>query len=61
MRILDDACQRDNQIYFFLLLFLSGQIAPLSILPHAVQIAAKYCLFTGRLVFPRNYCSEGYN
>ncbi len=41
-----------NQIYFFLLLFLSGQIAPLTILPHAVQIAAKILPFYWTIGFP---------
>lgn len=41
-----------NQIYFFLLLFLSGQIAPLSILPHAVQVAAKILPFYWTIGFP---------
>jgi ABC-2 type transport system permease protein len=41
-----------NQIYFFLLLFLSGQIAPLSILPRAVQIAAKILPFYWTIGFP---------
>jgi ABC-2 type transport system permease protein len=41
-----------NQIYFFLLLFLSGQIAPLSILPRAVQITAKILPFYWTIGFP---------
>ncbi len=41
-----------NQIYFFLLLFLSGQIAPLSLLPRAVQIAAKILPFYWTIGFP---------
>ena len=41
-----------NQIYFFLLLFLSGQIAPLTILPHAIQIAAKILPFYWTIGFP---------
>jgi ABC-2 type transport system permease protein len=41
-----------NQIYFFFLLFLSGQIAPLSILPHAIQITAKILPFYWMMGFP---------
>ena len=41
-----------NQIYFFLLLFLSGQIAPLTLLPHAIQIAAKILPFYWTIGFP---------
>jgi ABC-2 type transport system permease protein len=41
-----------NQTYFFLLLFLSGQIAPLSLLPHPIQIAAKILPFYWTIGFP---------
>ena len=41
-----------NQIYFFLLLFLSGQIAPLTLLPYPVQIAAKVLPFYWTIGFP---------
>jgi len=41
-----------NQIYFFLLLFLSGQIAPLALLPHQIQIAAKILPFYWTIGFP---------
>ena len=41
-----------NQIYFFLLLFLSGQIAPLTLLPHSIQIAAKILPFYWTIGFP---------
>jgi len=49
---LDDAGQCDKPDLFFLLLFLSGQIAPLSILPRAVQIAAKILPFYWTIGFP---------
>lgn len=41
-----------NQIYFFLLLFLSGQIAPLTLLPQPIQIAAKILPFYWSVGFP---------
>jgi ABC-2 type transport system permease protein len=41
-----------NQLYFLLLLLLSGQIAPLSLLPHSVQIAAKILPLYWTVGFP---------
>jgi len=41
-----------NQLYFVLLLFLSGQIAPLSLLPHWLQIVANLLPFRYMLGFP---------
>ena len=41
-----------NQLYFLLLLLLSGQIAPLSLLPHPVQIAAKILPLYWTVGFP---------
>lgn len=41
-----------NQTYFLLLLFLSGQIAPLPILPQPVQILAKVLPFYWTIGFP---------
>jgi ABC-2 type transport system permease protein len=41
-----------NQCYFVLVLFLSGQIAPLTLLPHAVQVAAYILPFRWMLGFP---------
>lgn len=41
-----------NQTYFFLLLFLSGQIAPLNLLPHPIQVAAKVMPFYWTIGFP---------
>jgi ABC-2 type transport system permease protein len=34
-----------NQIYFVLMLFLSGQFAPLTLLPHPIQVAASILPF----------------
>ena len=41
-----------NQVYFFVMLFLSGQIAPIALLPHAVQIAANILPFSWMISFP---------
>jgi ABC-2 type transport system permease protein len=41
-----------NQTYFVLLLFLSGQIAPLSLMPHPVRILAEILPFRGMVGFP---------
>jgi ABC-2 type transport system permease protein len=41
-----------NQTYFVVLLFLSGQIAPLALLPQPVQIAAKILPFYWVIGFP---------
>jgi ABC-2 type transport system permease protein len=41
-----------NQLYFVLFLFLSGQIAPLSLLPRWLQIAANILPFRYMLGFP---------
>jgi ABC-2 type transport system permease protein len=41
-----------NQVYFVLMLFLSGQIAPLAILPQAVQIGAMVLPFYWVIGFP---------
>ena len=41
-----------NQIYFFLMLFLSGQIAPLTLLPHPVQVVAAVLPFRWLISFP---------
>ena len=41
-----------NQLYFLMLLLLSGQIAPLSLLPHPVQIAAKILPLYWTVGFP---------
>ncbi|HEY5984584.1 MAG TPA: ABC-2 family transporter protein [Anaerolineales bacterium] len=41
-----------NQSYFVLVLFLSGQVAPLSLFPHALQIAASILPFRWMLGFP---------
>jgi ABC-2 type transport system permease protein len=41
-----------NQTYFVLVLFLSGQLAPLSLLPRALQIAAEVLPFRWMLGFP---------
>ncbi len=41
-----------NQIYFVLILFLSGQIAPLSLFPRSVQIAAEWLPFRWMIGFP---------
>ncbi len=41
-----------NQMYFVALLFLSGQIAPLSLLPAPIQVAATALPFRWVLAFP---------
>jgi ABC-2 type transport system permease protein len=41
-----------NQTYFILMLFLSGQIAPLSLLPGPVQVAAEILPFRWTIGFP---------
>jgi viologen exporter family transport system permease protein len=41
-----------NQTYFVLMLFLSGQIAPLALLPHPVQIVAAILPFRWVISFP---------
>ena len=41
-----------NQTYFVLMLFLSGQIAPLTLLPHLVQVAAMILPFRWMIGFP---------
>ncbi len=41
-----------NQTYFVLLLFLSGQIAPLSLMPHPVRILAEILPFRWMVGFP---------
>lgn len=41
-----------NQTYFVLLLFLSGQIAPVSLLPRAVQVVATVLPFRAMVGFP---------
>jgi ABC-2 type transport system permease protein len=41
-----------NQTYFVLMLFLSGQLAPLSLLPHPLQLVAQALPFRWMLGFP---------
>jgi ABC-2 type transport system permease protein len=41
-----------NQIYFVLLLFLSGQMAPLTLFPHSIQIIAAILPFRWMIGFP---------
>jgi ABC-2 type transport system permease protein len=41
-----------NQSYFVLILFLSGQIAPLTLFPHAIQVLAAIMPFRWMLGFP---------
>jgi len=41
-----------NQIYFVALLFLSGQMAPISLLPHPIQVAASILPFRWMISFP---------
>jgi ABC-2 type transport system permease protein len=41
-----------NQTYFMMMLFLSGQIAPLTLLPHPIQIAAEILPFRWMIGFP---------
>jgi ABC-2 type transport system permease protein len=41
-----------NQVYFVLVLFLSGQIAPLSLFPRAIQVLADILPFRWMIGFP---------
>ena len=41
-----------NQVYFVLVLFLSGQIAPLSVFPRAIQVLANILPFRWMIGFP---------
>jgi ABC-2 type transport system permease protein len=41
-----------NQTYFVLMLFLSGQLAPLTLLPHPIQVAAAILPFRWMIGFP---------
>ncbi len=41
-----------NQTYFMMMLFLSGQMAPLTLLPHPVQIVASILPFRWVISFP---------
>jgi ABC-2 type transport system permease protein len=41
-----------NQVYFLLMLFLAGQIAPLTLFPHWIQILADILPFQWMLGFP---------
>jgi ABC-2 type transport system permease protein len=41
-----------NQMYFVALLFLSGQIAPLSLLPHTIQVVGAVLPFYWTIGFP---------
>jgi ABC-2 type transport system permease protein len=41
-----------NQTYFVLMLFLSGQMAPLTLFPHAVQVLADILPFRWMIGFP---------
>lgn len=41
-----------NQMYFVATLFLSGQVAPLSLLPHPIQVAATVLPFRWMVAFP---------
>jgi ABC-2 type transport system permease protein len=41
-----------NQTYFALMLFLSGQIAPLALLPHPIRVAAEILPFRWMIGFP---------
>ena len=41
-----------NQVYFVLILFLSGQMAPLSLFPRAIQIIAEVLPFNWMIGFP---------
>jgi ABC-2 type transport system permease protein len=43
-----------NQIYFILMLFLSGQFAPLSLFPYPVQIIAEILPFNWLISYPLN-------
>jgi ABC-2 type transport system permease protein len=41
-----------NQAYFVLVLFLSGQVAPLALFPHAIQVVAAILPFRWMIGFP---------
>jgi len=41
-----------NQVYFVMMLFLSGQIAPLTLLPHPLQVVATLLPFRWLINFP---------
>ena len=41
-----------NQVYFVLMLFLAGQIAPLTLFPHWIQVVAAILPFRWMLGFP---------
>ncbi len=41
-----------NQTYFVLMLFLAGQIAPLTLLPYPIQVAAEVLPFRWMISFP---------
>jgi ABC-2 type transport system permease protein len=41
-----------NQLYFILVLFLSGQIAPLSLFPYPIRVAADILPFRWMIGFP---------
>jgi ABC-2 type transport system permease protein len=41
-----------NQSYFVMMLFLSGQIAPLTLLPHPIQVLAAALPFRWLISFP---------
>ena len=41
-----------NQVYFVLMLFLSGQLAPLSLFPRAIQVLAEVLPFHWMIGFP---------
>jgi len=41
-----------NQTYFVMMLFLSGQIAPLTLLPHPIQVIAEILPFRWLISFP---------
>jgi ABC-2 type transport system permease protein len=45
-----------NQIYFLFTLFLSGQLAPVELLPRALQVAAALLPFRWMLSFPVELC-----
>ena len=40
-----------NQVYFVLMLFLAGQIAPLTLLPHPIQVVATFLPFRWLISF----------
>ena len=41
-----------NQLYFVVTLFLSGQLAPLAVFPHGIQVAAQILPFRWTVGFP---------